>query len=84
MRVLERKMIAGAQIRTLLIGVVLGRSGATDWDAYNGRDDACRAKQQLLTECVRGIEHCDELGLRIVTRECSPPFRVQHPLDEKR
>ena len=59
----------------LLTGVLLGGASETDWDAYDRRDDACRAKQQILIECAKEMDRCGEIALRIVTRECSPPLR---------
>jgi hypothetical protein len=43
-----------------------------------------RIVASILIECARESERCDELALRVVSRECSAPLRLKHPLDEKR
>ena len=72
-------------IALALLLAVPGQAGKTsgqqfDWDRYHDRQDACREKDRIAAECVRGVDYCDEPALRQARRACS----AFGPLGERR
>ena len=78
--------LVGVIIVVILFALVLRITPARsddrpfDWDRYHARQDACREKDRIAAECVRGVDYCDEPALRQARRACS----AFGPLGERR